>query len=264
MSLNPHYAVTIMQSESRGGSPFVNVTAPMPDTFTFDTQSEYQAPFSQGLFGTGAISNLAKIGGIRLTSQALTAQIWQGATDIQLGLELEFQAESDPDREVRQPIMALMRLSTASRNASTGMLQAPGPQLDIETAGQIVNEAGKQLKDSATYAYAALTGSKQSSLSDSNSSRNGNNENNGVPSNGGLGQADAWKNKIKNQISIQIGTYAFFDSVVVSNVQQTYASQFDANTGLPMYAKVAIQFKPMFLLLQSDLEQIFANHSSAR
>jgi hypothetical protein len=74
-----------------------------------------------------------------------------------------------------------------------------------------------------------------------------------------LGTSAYWKSRIKNQISIRIGNYMFFDSVVITNVQQTFSSNFDAQTGLPHHAKVMVGFKPLFMLVQSDLDQLFLN-----
>lgn len=259
---NPNYTVTIQQAAdgSVKGSQGITVSAPMPDSFTFDTRSEYQAPYAQGLFGNGAISNLAKLGGLRLTTQALTAQIWQGSTETELGLELEFHAETDPDLEVRQPILSLLRLSTASIDPSTGALKSPGPQVNIDDAGQITADAGNQLANTGKQIGNALISVlRPARLNSENNSFNGRNSSSTPPQvQSGLGGAEYWKNRIRNQISIQIGRYAFFDSVVISNVQKTYGHQIHGPTGLPMYAKVSFQFKPLFLLVQGDLDQIFA------
>jgi hypothetical protein len=261
-STNPNYTVTIMTVNPAEGTPVV-VNAYMPQQFTFDSQSEYQAPFSQGVFGENALTSLARMGGIRLTSQALTAKIWQGSTDTQLGLELEFQTETDPVKDVRDPILKLLKLTTPRMDVKSGMLQSPGPQLDIQAAKDILSAAKDQFVDTASYAGTALGEAfgliKPAKMTNSETQvLNGNNQTQGVPSNGGLGQAEEWKRRIKNQISISIGRYAFFDSVVITNVQKTYESQIDARTGLPMYARVAVQFTPLFLLLQSDLDKIFA------
>jgi hypothetical protein len=264
---NPNYSVIIQQAADAGlkGPKSVTVVASLPATFAFDINAEYQAPFAQGILGGGgALSSIAKLGGLRLTTQALTAQIWQGSTENELSLDLEFQSETDPDLDVRQPILKLIKMTAASVDPSTGMLKSPGPQINIDATGQIASDAGSSLKNSLSTVGNAFGGSGsggavQGSLNSQDSSTNGKNNTNTAPvTNGGLGGADYWKNIIRNQISIKIGRYAFFDSVVITNVQKTYENQIDTDTGLATYARVNLRFKPLFLLLQSDIEQIFA------
>lgn len=262
-NINPDYLVRIVTTQT--DNPIV-VTAPMPESFMFDSQSNYEAPFSQGLFGgQGALSNIAKLGGLKLTSQALTAQIWQGSNETQLGLDLEFVAETDPISEVRDPIISLMKLTTPSYDPASGMLRSPGPQIDTTLAAQIWQDSTNQVKDVASSVYNTFTGTaKTSSMRDSNTtSTDGSSNSNNDPTKPNLGTGEGWQNKIKNVITIQIGSYAYFPSVVITNVQKTYQSQIDAVTGLPMHAKVSIQFKPLFLLLDSDIDKIFKTPSAA-
>ena len=246
-ALNSDYLVRIVQSDTN-----TLVQAPMPAEFMFDSQANYEAPFAQGLFGNGALASIARLGGLALTSQALTAQIWQGSNDTQLSVELEFQAESDVYAEVRDPIISLMKLATPSESPGTGMIMSPGPRLDISVAQKIWDDYKAQTAST----YSALTDPSQTTTNGSTKSTS--NTNNG---NKGLGQAAAWKNKITNIISLQIGNYAFFDMVVISNVQATYTSQIDTLTGWPQHARINVQFKPMFQLLQGDLDNIFKNQS---
>lgn len=263
---NPNYTVIIKQvpdaqNPSAGG---VTVTAPMPDSFMFDSRSEYSPPYSQGLFSRdGALAKVSQAFGARLTSQALTAQLWQGSTETDLNLELEFIAEIDPDAEVRQPILALMKLATASVDPASGMLLSPGPSIPFQlqtaltagsdalsslgsTAGAVLNNLGITNKFSNAQP-------KTGQINGENANFNGQNTGTTPP----ISNASYIKSLVKNQISIQIGRYAFFDSVVINNVQQTYSNQIDALTGLAMHAKVAISFRPLFLVVQSDLDNIF-------
>ncbi len=253
MANNPNYTVIIKQvaDPQNKGAKGVEVIAPMPESFMFDTKSDYATPYAQGLFsgGSGMLAQLGKaagqLGGIRLTSQALTAQLWQGSTETALGLELEFQTESDPDVDVRQPILALMRMCTAAINKESGMLISPGPSITLDSAGAVVSNVFSAAKN-------AITGEppKQGSLAPEATAQNGRGETQSA-------SVTALKKTIKNQISIQIGRYIFFDSVVISNVQTTYSNQIDDKTGLPIHAKVALSFTPLFLVVQSDLVNIF-------
>lgn len=248
--LNSDYLVRIVQSDTN-----TIVQAPMPAEFMFDSQANYEAPFAQGLFGNGALASIARMGGLALTSQALTAQIWQGSNETQLSVELEFQAETDVYAEVRDPILSLMKLATPSMSPSTGMIMSPGPRLDVSVAQKIWEDYKAQTKATVE----SLTDPTQTTTNGSTQSTN--NANNG---NKGLGQAQAWKNKITNIISMQVGNYAFFDMVVISNVQATYTSQIDTMTGWPQHVRVNVQFKPMFQLLQDDLDNIFKNQAGSK
>ncbi len=251
---NPNYTVIIKQTAdpSQKGIKGIEIVAPMPDSFMFDTKSEYATPYAQGLFGggSGMLAQIGKVagqlGGMRMTSQALTAQLWQGSTETSLNLELEFHAETDPDLDVRQPILALMRMSTASINATSGLLTSPGPSITLDSAGAVVAGLFNSAKDTVTGAPAKIGELTSGGMIS---------QNNGVSS-----AVTSLKETIKNQISIQIGRYAFFDSVVISNVQKTYSHQIDHQTGLPMHAKVSFTFTPLFLVVQSDLTNIFGSH----
>lgn len=51
----------------------------------------------------------------------------------------------------------------------------------------------------------------------------------------------------------------FFESVVITRVSITAASNFDAQTGLPHHCRVLVEFKPLFMLTQQDLDTLFVN-----
>lgn len=275
---NTNYIVTVKQvvDPTKPNEPGPCVIAPLSDSLSYDSSSEYSQPYAQGLFGGGGSSStsmasrVASIGGkilkgaaplmgIRLTAQALTAQIWQGSSESDLTLDIDFAAESDPDLEVRQPLLTLLKMATASVDAATGMLKSPGPNLDLRDAGKIAIGGALTTRDAVVG-----VGQRTGVINGENANLNGKSMSNSPPAKvGGLGGAQFWKSVVRNQISIQIGNYAFFDSVVILNVQKTYAHQLDALTGLPMYAKASIRFKPMFLVTQTDLDEIFALRGQA-
>lgn len=250
---NPNYTIIIKQTAdpSQKGVKGIEIVAAMPDSFMFDSKSEYATPYAQGLFGggSGMLAQIGKVagqlGGMRLTSQALTAQLWQGSTETSLSLELEFHTETDPDIDVRQPILALMRMATASINPTSGLLTSPGPSITLDSAGSVVSGLFNSAKDTVTGAPAKIGSLTAEGTTSQNAVSN---------------SVKSLKETIKNQISIQIGRYAFFDSVVISNVQKTYSHQIDSDSGLPMHAKVSFTFTPLFLVVQSDLTNIFGSH----
>jgi hypothetical protein len=258
---NPDYLVVIKQAADGSQTLGASITALMPETFAWDTANSYEAPFAQGWADKGAMANVAAAAGIRLTSQALTMQLWQGASDSTLQLELEFQTETDPDKDVRQPVLALKKLSVPRVHGS-GLLQSPGPQINLEDIGKLASVAGSTAWTEAKQAAKAVAATigiggtvKNGKLTDQSTTRNSNQAANEQEES--IGNVATWKKIVRNQISIQIGRYAYFDSVVILSVNETWSNQFDARTHLPLHAKVSLQFKPLFLVTQQDLDNIF-------
>jgi hypothetical protein len=282
MAANTNYLCVIQQTSTSDGTAPIIVQAPMPDSFMFDAKSTYDMALPQG-FSQNKPLNLAMAAfGTKLTVQALTAQIWSGNQEAELSIELEFHTETDPVADVRNPIVNLLKLTMPSISTSFGLLQQPGPSLDLSllVAGagtaltsavssgvSVVSSLASSASGIVTSAFHQVTGTAPTagSLNDSGTSSN-DGANSTVPAattqNPSLGTAAYWKSRVKNQISIRIGNYMFFDSVVITNVQQTFSSNFDAQTGLPHHAKVMVGFKPFFMLVQSDLDALFINPGS--
>lgn len=279
---NTNYIVLIQQNSTANG--VISVEAPIPETFAMDLGSTYEQALPQGFSGNSAINLTAKLFGARLSVQALSAQLWSGNNEMDLSIDLEFHTESDPVADVRTPILNLMKLTTPTVN-SYGVLASPGPSLDFSAianalgygAGQGVNIASSvanaaknpssitnaigsfvsKAYSSAKQGYQAATGG--ASLIDPNqqTTDGSNNVQQALTQNPSLGSAAYWKTQIKNQISIRIGNYLYFDSIVITRVSNTFMSNFDAQTGLPHNVRVQVQFKPLFMIVASDLDQIF-------
>lgn len=260
MAYNPAYTITIASVMDNPGKPPVFVQAPMPESFMYDATVMYEAPFTQGLTGNSMIDTIMKVGfSSKLVTHSMTAQLWQGSTETDLGLELEFQAESDPISEVRDPIVSLLRLCTPSLT-SAGFLMSPGPKLE----GRILHDIAMRAQNIDANVRSIPEGTQGqvdlASLQDpaqASTQGSGNYAPNNTDRSTTLGTVNYFKSMIQDQISVQVGNYAFFDSVVLTSVQKTYESQFDQRTGLPFYAKVAVRFKPLFMVTQEDLDNIF-------
>lgn len=274
---NTNYVVLIQQSNTG-----ISVEAPIPDSFAFDVGASYEQMLPQGLLGNQVLNIAAAATGTRLAVQAFTAQLWAGNTESDLSVEVEFHTETDPIADVRTPIVNLLKLTMPSISSSSGFLNSPGPQIDWTQGGQIlVNALGSisssvssvvgGIETAASNVYqgakAALTGTtpKPGNLNNSSTTANTGANNplqQALTQNPGLGSAAYWKSRIKNQITIRVGNYLYFDSVVITKVSQTFASNFDAQTGLPHNVRVAIAFKPLFMLTQEDLNTLFVNPQS--
>ena len=274
------YIVTIQQNSN----PAIVVEAPIPDSFAFDVGATYEQMLPQGFFNNKVVNTAAALTGTRLAVQALTAQLWAGNTDSELSMELEFHTETDPVQDVRTPIVNLLKLTMPTIDTKSGFLGSPGPQIDFSKAGAVFSDAANSavsagggllgglasgISGAVSEAYNSVksglgfgTPPKPASLQDSNSQpSDGNNDaiSKQLQQNPNLGSAKYWNTMIKNKISISIGNYLYFDSVVITRVSQTFASNFDAQTGLPHNVRVAVAFKPLFMLAQEDLDTLFVN-----
>jgi len=257
---NTSYMILIQQ-----GTTVVN--APMPEKISLSGSADYSTTLPQGLVkDKGFIDKFSSLFGTKFTSPALTAQLWQGSSSHDIMIDLEFHTETDPVSDVRVPIVNLMKMATPSVSAQ-GMLQSPGPSLNLSGLGQIASSAGTQLSNtfssigtSISNALSGNTSSTAATMNNTNTSTNdGTNVNVPAPNqqNPNLGTSAYWKSQVTNPIVIQFGNYLYFDSVVITSVQITESSNFDATTNLPHHATVQVAFKPLFMLVQSDIDSIF-------
>jgi hypothetical protein len=277
---NSNYIVHIQQNSN----PAIVIEAPMPESFAFDVGATYEQMLPQGLVNNNVLNIAAAATGTRLAVQALTAQLWAGNTDSELSFELDFHTEVDPVQDVRTPIVNLLKLTMPTINTKSGFLGSPGPQIDLTKAGAafstgVTSAIGSSIgsvlgsiKDAAVdFAQSALpsvfgTPSKQGQMNDTNAQTTDGANSTIVKSleqKPSLGTASFWNSIIKNKISIAIGNYLYFDSVVITRVSQTFASNFDAATGLPHHVRVSIAFKPLFMLAQEDLDTLFVNPAAS-
>lgn len=262
--MNPAYKVIIQSVNSASPNDSVHVVANIPESFMYDTSANYDAPFSSGLSGHRVIDTILSATGTQMLTQTATVQVWMGSNQSELGLELEFQAQSDPYAEVFQPITSLMRLVTPKESELGGVLRSPGPRTD-----SIIKSLISSGYSAATSVFGGGSdGPEQVSMVDpaTTYSAGDNSQENVTSTIQGLGNTlsvDNIKNHIDNQISIQVGGFAFFSSVVVTNVQKTYQSAVDANSNLPFQAKVSMRFKPLFMTIDRDLASIFPTSNSA-
>lgn len=262
-----NYLVVIQQNSN----PAIVIEAPIPDSFAFDVGATYEQMLPQGFTNNTVVNTAAALTGTRLAMQALTAQLWAGNTDSELSMELEFHTETDPYYDVRMPIVNLLKLTMPTVDTKSGFLGSPGPQIDFSKAGAVFSDAASTIGSDVGSVFGGI-GSFISSIfgatptpaamTDPNSQVvDGNNNATAktLQKNPNMGTAAYWNTMIKNKISISVGNYLYFDSVVITRVSQTFASNFDAQTGLPHNVRVAVSFKPLFMLAQQDLDTLFVN-----
>lgn len=247
---NLDYAVHIQQQFSQKPGDFIDIYAHIPDSFMYDVASQFEAPFAQGISGNSMIDTIVRLTTqTKWAAQAFTVQLWQGTADTELGLDIEFQAEADPINEVRVPILQLLKMVQPSLKRGN-LITAPGPKVSSAVLDHL-KEIGGDLRDFASSMLpAGITDTSQNTPDGANALRPDRQRN-------AFGAADSLVNQyLEDTISIQIGNLAFFKSVVITNVQKTYESQFDSQ-GLPHFARVSIRFKPLFMIVAEQLDEIF-------
>jgi hypothetical protein len=284
---NSNYLITIQSTgdPASGQSP-ISVSAPMPDEFAFDVGATYEQMLPQGFLGNRVINVASSIFGTKLAVQAMTAQLWAGNTDSELSMQIDFHTETNPLQDVRTPIVNLLKLAMPSVNQQNGFLTSPGPQLDTSSAGSIFSTAGSTVGTATSSVLGGVSSALSNigngivgllpsgvqnlfgvtptpaTLTNTSTQPNngaGNSVTAALQANPTLGTASYWNQQIKNRISITVGSYLYFQSVVITRISQTYASNFDAQTGWPHHVRVAIAFKPLFMLSQQDLDTLFVN-----
>ncbi len=286
MGTNTSYLVTIQQYGQPGvGTAVTSITAPIPESVSFDVSAAYETLLPQSFTKNGLINGAAAMMGMKLAVQSMTAQLWTGSTTGDLSFNLEFYTETDPDADVRTPVLNLMKLVVPTIN-KYGLMQSPGPQLDLTALGSVLGDTitsgvnsvsavssgiVSATKNVASGAISAFTGQTATPATMSNgsttttdtpatSTTSGNTTGGTNPQ---LGTAAYWKSLISNRIQIRIGNYLFFDNVIITHVGNVFTSNFDAVTGLPHHVIVSVSFRPMFTLVQSDLDQIFLTSGSS-
>ena len=222
---NPMYQVSIASQD-------ITVNAYLPEKIGFSVTSQFDTPFSQGFFPK-VVSDASKMAGTgNLVNQGMTAQIWQGAGNVELSMSLIFYADKDPWNDVVTPIMNLCRLCMPSKGAM-GMLQPPGPSLDL----------------TALVGWAKNTTALPSAVPS-------------APS-GSSGYAGLDTSILKNNIYMRIGQFLYFPSIVITAVQQSYDTRFD-KAGLPVYAEVDLSVSLFMTPTKEDLTQIFGSSSQTQ
>jgi hypothetical protein len=249
------------------------VDAWLPETLMMDVNATYEAPYAQGLGGSGGgmanMGEMARFLGMSMTTQAMTAQVWQGGAFIEFSLPLVFQAETSPSSDVMLPIKNLLRLTMPKDSGGGGFLTAPGPRFDIKKLGTNGLEAVTQglggLKDFAVkQGSEALFGAGKSLVAgkamDTGSAVAGATSflSAGADAANGLARtlSSALVNSVTNNISLHVGQFLYFPSVVVTDVSPTYDVLLGQDNN-PLRASVNVNFRTFYIPTQNDIDIMF-------
>lgn len=262
----PEYTITI-------ACPGLGITvdAMMPESFQLSTSAQYQSVFTDLLDKVPGSDTVKKAGsafGYSLTTKILSAKVWQGASDTTFTLDLIFQAERDEIKEVIEPITKLHLLTVPRTDFDGGLLKAPGPHLKAsalnDTMGSVFDSIG-------SVGGAALGGATDVAKNWWNGSSNlkdiasaGASKFIGTLKDSITGLSNSIGSNIVNQVSLQIGRFLLFDSVIIRDVSVTYALQpvgkgYGVSSGNMQRAAVSVQFETFFNLTADDIGKIWIN-----
>ena len=259
MALLPEYTM-LLHSNDLG----ITVTAALPETFAYDVSSQYQPSFSQGISVSDSVSNGLRLVGMSLTNQAMTAQIWQGTTDIQFTIPVILQAEEDEGPEIMTPLKNLHRLTLPSRDKEGGLLRSPGPQLDLEklaaNSGALSGFAAEGAKTQAQDAGRLASAVSGLMIGESGDGM-GAYAKSAKEARANMDTASATASSVihaatKNIITLKIGRFMKLPSVVVETVSLTGHIQ-PLASGVPQRVEVSITFRTFMIPTADELDEIF-------
>lgn len=274
---NPNYLCTVSSLKlSKFTNAPISIIASLPQEFSLDIGAAYEEAMAQAVASNSVISefsSMSKMSGVQLATQALTAQMWQGSTDVSFSIPLVFQVESDEYKDVLLPIAHLYELVLPDDNEGNGLLSAPGPQLDAKQLAAAFASLGSGALNTVTPDFVKEGVSSavdlfKRSFNTSKSLVGASDKTASAPQSPTAGKPAGGFTRpplasaIKNNISLQLGHFMFFESVVVTSVNQTPKVQ-PLASGNMSRIEVTVGFKTFYTPTQKDIMKIFTNLSAA-
>ena len=232
------------------------VEAWLPEQVNVDINANYEAPFAQGIASSvnEKIGTIARFAGLSMTTQALTIQVWQGGSTIQFSLPLIFQAETSGVSDVMKPIKDLMKLMMPKDPQGGGILEAPGPRLDpdkfMSQAGPTLKKIGGDVSNLFNGGLSGMIDAGKQVLNDPVGAARS------VGNTVAQPISNAIVNSVKNNISLYIGQFQYFPSVVVTDVSPTFDVVLGPDKN-PQRATVVVQFRTFYTPTERDIEGMF-------
>lgn len=254
-------AYVVAQDYKSDDGQGILVEAWLPETVGLDVNANYDAPFAQGIANMVPenIGALSRFLGTNLTTQAFTVQIWQGGAFVEFQIPFIFQAESSARNDVMQPIKDLFKLTMPKDPQGGGLLEAPGPTIDLKRLAQAnVGQAVSNIVNGLTFSNMkdAFTELKSDTFGALAKAKNSAQDNIARPI------SSAIVNSIVNNISLYIGTFLYFPSVVITDVSPTYDVMIGPDDN-PLRATVNVNFRTFYIPTQNDIDIMFPKASSS-
>lgn len=234
-NMPPNYKIVITSLNNAG----LPLESNMPASWQVGVHASWDQPFSKpmadmvgdssvsgglGKFGASAARFSSAATGVSTTTQFLTTSVWQNGSTMSLEIPMTFRAFNDPVKDVTDKIVQLMSMCAPGVNPTTQTLQAPGPTL-----------AKSALTTTGAYsgAGAALSSGISAAL-------------------GAVGLS-SYKGDI---ISVAIGSFMYFPSVIITGVSAEIHNMFDIN-GNPLAATVNVSIETPVVVTKDDFKTYF-------
>ena len=229
----------------------VSVRAYIPEQIEASLRSNYDTPFAEGFLRSlphGERLHLAsRLAGYGTTTQIMSMQVWQGSEPMSMSLPVHFLYHDDVIEDVIRPMKALLSLSVPRSRSGSGspvdVLESPGPRLRWKSgAGEKpATVAQRVIKTAAAAALSAATGDVDAALESASAL-----------------ESDFLSNvQIDRNISIDIGDFMSFESVVIPEVSSTYEIKLDRVSRRPIALEATIQFITFLAPTVESLDRIF-------
>lgn len=240
------YKVYVVAAEAQyNGQTGLIIEAWLPETLSTDITATYESPLAQGLNGAmPGLGAVARFMGVNLTTQALTTQVWQGGGHIHFSIPFIFQAETDATMEVIEPLKQLFSLTLPQDiGGGGGLLTAPGPHIDAtKMPAGAVNATVGTLSDAGSVVMSTLKGQFAQAQQKAQALL--------AP------VSKALVNSVKNNISLHIGQFMYFPSVIIKDVSPTF-DVILATDKNPMRVSVNVNFETFYIPTNQDLDAMF-------
>lgn len=196
------------------------VEAVLQDKISLKITSEWEPFLPLGTVSQVANSATQLVGGVSLLSRFMTRRIWKGTSPIGITITLQFESINNTYNDVVDPVISLMKMALPYEDndlqvfgAKIPLVSPPGPS-PFTTGNDNVSNDQK--------------------LS--------------------TGDVDKIANSLKkgDQISIKIGNFMKFDSVIISEVTPEVSNRMSVD-GFPISASVSISFETYEIITRETL-----------
>lgn len=289
LTVDPAYCIVIQSARSSG---LISIIAPLPETFSTNTSSDYDTPFTDGIAKMlsklpGLSEERAGLGlrmmGAATSTQAMTMQVWQGSAPMEFSIPMHFVLNTDSERDILTPLRQLMSLTLPSSGSfnslsdlanldittggTGGFLVSPGPKIKLKEGVQPLDVANR-LTGGAAGAFAdssnALTGAFNAGAAvlgtGADLARSGidaiKNQDGDALMRGLMGLDLFNLIDIEDNISLRIGNFMYFPSVVITDVSSEHGVKLDAYSRKPIEISVTVTFRTFMTPKAEDLSSI--------
>lgn len=238
-NFNTNYMASISGSDETGSR--VDIRASLPENFSLSISAEWEpllnpANLPNGAGGAGQLGRAFNLlSNTQFMNQALTQMIWLSTTPVEFNMPFLFDAISDAQKEVLDPVKKLMKLILPTQDGVT--LKVPGPGIGgvIDTLGQTLGGEGSVLERLGS-AINSLGGGSNTILT--------------------LPQVSAEDSSRRYSLALQIGRNLKFDDIIVKSVNPQFESMFTRD-GHPIAVQVDVTFTTSKMLVKGDIDRIF-------